>query len=209
MSGPRHLWSGDWQRDSAAVSRRLEQRGTRERGSPPVELPAGAPEPIDVAPWRARWGRLTALLRQPAVVRVAVPIALGVALLLAGGVAGLVALLGRSGSSRSSTTVARAPASTTLPGARPVMWLGMRITTVAPSGAVVQTVRSQSAGERAGLVAGDLIDAVNHRRVRQTSDITRALAGLHAGATVTIALRDGARDTTTTATLAAPPSAVR
>lgn len=65
------------------------------------------------------------------------------------------------------------------PGATPV------------SGAVVGAVVPGSAGERAGLLTGDVITEVNTRRIGGAEDLQRVLAELTAGSWVTLSfLRD-------------------
>ena len=56
MSGPKHLWSGDWQRESAAASDRLANQEP-----PPPSEPQQPPEAK--APARVR--RKRSLLRRP------------------------------------------------------------------------------------------------------------------------------------------------
>lgn len=211
MSGPRHLWAGDWQRESAAVSRELAGHRGRDRHATDAATPAAStPAPATPAArrLRLRWTwRPGAGLTRAGLVRVAVPIALGVALLLAGGAVGLDALVGSSGSTTS--TAATTPTRTEAPGARPIAWLGMRIETAPPSGVVVQSVGSGSAAAGIGLKPGDLIREVGHRRITETADIARAIRGLRRGARVDITVDDAGTSSTIRATLAAPPAPIR
>src|SRR2546423_14225339 len=58
MSAPRHLWSGEWRRESAAVAEELAQR--RGQSEPPAE-PATEPQPAYSRPSAAE--RAAAWLR--------------------------------------------------------------------------------------------------------------------------------------------------
>ena len=221
MSGPKHLWSGDWQHESATVSEELADRRAKPRDREP---------PISPAPRTLARRRAVPVLRRPGL-RHWLPIVLAAALLLAAGAYGLTALLGSSGSPASTTaggslvapaaTPGRSPgpsaatpsgpsvspaATTASPPSRPVSWLGMEIATLPPGAAVVETVRLGSEGELAGLEPGDVIVAINNRRITAAGDIGAAIQGLRAGDLVTLQISRGSTLFETEATLAAPPS---
>ncbi len=185
MTGPKHLWSGDWQQESAAASDRLADH-TVKPAEP--ELPASPP-----APTRARRGPAMPSPRQIRLVSIVV-----VALMLtAAGAFGLVALIGSSGSP---------PATTAGIARRPVSWLGMQIETVPPGAAVIETVKLGSPGELAGLGPGDVIVEINHRSINGTGDIGTAISGLHAGDQVELQISHGSALYRTQATLGGPPT---
>jgi S1-C subfamily serine protease len=200
MSGPKHLWSGDWEQESAAASKELAGRRVKPAEPEPTVAPA--------APRRRRRRRMPAL-RRPRVRRGAVAGFAGV-LVLAAVALGLTSLLGSSRTPASTTaggaplSVAPTTASTT---PRPINWLGMEIETVSPGAVVVETVRLGSAGDRAGVEPGDAIIEINNRRINETSDIASAIRGLHAGDVVNMQVANGSAVFGTQATLAAPPSA--
>lgn len=200
MSGPKHLWSGDWEQESAAASEDLAGR----RVEPPEPEPTVAP----ATPGRRRRRRI-AIARRPRVRRGAVAVIAGV-LVLAAAAFGLSSLLGSSGTP-ASTTAGGAPLSvvpaTASTSPRPVYWLGMEIETVSPGAAVVETVRLGSGGDRAGVEPGDAIIEINNRRINGTGDIASAIHGLHAGEVVSMQIANGSTVFGTQATLAAPPSA--
>jgi S1-C subfamily serine protease len=198
MSGPKHLWSGDWQQESAAASDKLADRQATPRAPEPAAPPVAKP--------RAR--RRVPVVRRPQLGR-AVPITIAALVLIAAGAFGLTALLG-SGGSRTSVFAGVPPArpavTTPTTFSRPVSWLGMEIQTLPPGAAVVQTVALGSPGERAGLQPGDVIVEVNHRSISGAGDIGAAIQGLHAGDQVELQFSHGSGIYRTETTLAAPPS---
>jgi hypothetical protein len=197
MSGPKHLWSGDWRNESDAASDELADRrrtaGDQEPPAPAAPAPRTAP-----ARTRPRWS----IPGRPKVPR---PLLIGsaAALLVAAGAYGLIALLGGSGSSATAGPVATVASGSS----RPVNWLGMEIETVPPGSAVIDTVRLGSPGDRAGLEPGDVILAIDNRPVTGAGDIAGAIRGLHSGDRVEIQISHGSALFQTEATLAAPPSA--
>jgi S1-C subfamily serine protease len=121
---------------------------------------------------------------------------------------GLSKLLGGSSHpANQNNTSARLPVPARVTGnPRPVMWLGMELITAAPGVPVVETVRPNSNGDRAGLVPGDAILLINNRAVGSTGSISDAIKGLHSGDKVTLEVNNGGAVFTLVATLAAPPS---
>jgi membrane-associated protease RseP (regulator of RpoE activity) len=101
MSGPKHLWSGDWERESEAAKRPDETR-------PPQTADSERPHP------ESQTGSGSGAHQPPSHRRsLAVPVALVLALAVITGVAfGLNALL-NGGGSRTTGTVASAPTATT------------------------------------------------------------------------------------------------
>jgi membrane-associated protease RseP (regulator of RpoE activity) len=192
MSGPKHLWSGDWENESgeASAQRVREPRAEPEPAAPP---PAGGQEPHprprrSVRPW-------------------VLPVAIGV-IVIAAAAYGLTQVFGSSQPSQQNTSAAisplPAPQVTTNP--RPIMWLGMEIVTTAPGVPVVETVRPNSNGDLAGLEPGDAILVINNHAVGSTGSIADAIKGLHSGDKVTMVVNNGGAVFQRVAILAAPPS---
>ncbi len=189
MSGPKHLWSGDWENESEDAT---TQRVRRPRPQPE---PA-APPPTPAAPRTRRAVRPWVL-----------PVAVG-ALVLVAAAFGLSKLLGSSHPSQESTISARNP----LPPPRvtgnthPIMWLGMELITGPQGAPLVETVRPFSNGDAAGLEPADTILLVNNHPVGSTGSIADAIKGLHSGDKVTLEVNNGGAILTLIATLAAPPT---
>jgi membrane-associated protease RseP (regulator of RpoE activity) len=208
MSGPRHLWSGDWERESARAAEGF--KGTADAPAA-EEAPAGPP---------AR--RVKGNLRL---------VAVGLAAFLLV-VAAALAINGLSGSSSVShpprqTPQAVVPAApgqtpqsgpTQTPQANPqfiptpagllktVNWLGMQIVTVPSYGTVIETAQPGSGGFQAGLNPGDVIVSINHRAIISVTQIASAIANLSRGDVVEVTVDRGSTEFQTAVTLAAPPT---
>jgi serine protease Do len=89
---------------------------------------------------------------------------------------------------------------------QPIMWLGMEIITSPQGIPLVETVRPNSNGDRAGIEPGDAIVLINNKAVGSTGSISDALKGLHSGDRVSLEVNNGGAILTLAATLAAPPS---
>jgi S1-C subfamily serine protease len=206
MSGPKHLWSGDWQRESEAASAEHAKRQRQPADLEPAE---------NAAPRPSQRRKRSGLGRAVAITAVTV-------LVVAGAAYGLSALLGSSGKETStSASVASTPRPTpTSPPvgspppaaapqpttARPVHWLGMEIQTLPPGAAIVETVALGSGGDRAGLEPGDVILEINNRPVTSATAIATAIQGLHAGERIPVQVSQGSNLEQTVVTLAAPPT---
>jgi S1-C subfamily serine protease len=215
MRGPKHLWSGDWQQESAQASSRLGDRATKPRDDQTPKATAEAPTP-----------------RRPRVTP-ALLVALVALVMIAAGALAVTTLdgsTGRTASTAADPTIpsARSPAPTS-PGtptapsvptptapsvasaprnyARAVTWLGMEIESVQPGAAVIVTLPVGSLGERAGLEPGDVILDLNHHAIHGAGDIARAIRGLQPGDQVPMQIGYGSSLAWTQITLAAPPSA--
>jgi S1-C subfamily serine protease len=205
MSGPKHLWSGDWQRESDEAS---AEHAKRQR------QPADPAPAHQAAPGPAEPRRRSGLGRAVAITAVTVLVVAGVAF-------GLSALLG---SSSKQTATAPSVASTPTPkpsptpqpavsppatpqptNTPPVHWLGMEIQTLSPGAAIVETVALGSNGDRAGLEPGDVILEIDNRPVTSAAAIATALHGLHAGQRVPVQISEGSDLEQAVVTLAAPP----
>ena len=190
MSGPKHLWSGDWQRDS---ERAADERGTL------APLPEPEPEPEPQQPAVA--GRQTGIPRRALIYSaiIAAAVALGAGIGLA------VALGGSShrpaAKAQRQYTVQTAPPTGGPSGGAPLQpapvttgptadWEGMQIVT-SPAGAVVSTVRLGSPADRAGFQPGDVFDSIGGRQINSVQDIRTATAAVRIGGGVRVELSRG------------------
>lgn len=190
MSGPKHLWSGDWENESE------EATTQRVREPRPVEPEPAAP-PAAPAPRRRRTVRPWVL-----------PVAIGV-LVIAAAAFGLSKVFGSSQHTGQNNASALKP----LPpphltgNTRPIKWLGMEIITAPQGVPIIETVTPNGNGDRAGLEPGDTLVLVNNRAVGSTGSISDAIKGLHSGDRVALEVSTGGAILTLYATLATPPSA--
>jgi membrane-associated protease RseP (regulator of RpoE activity) len=198
MSAPRHLWSGDWQSESASHAEDLAAR--RGRNEPPVE-PEAVVRPAHESPLRRaiamlreRLRRLWAVRPQPRRVRVALLVAF--ITLLVAGVAYALA-------SNSSTTKSPAPA--TASGAGPA-WLGVELTNAGVGGATVSSVVRGSPAAKAGIRPGDVITALDTQPIVAPAILIAALSGLQPGDPVDIQVQRGASQYTAHVVLGSPPA---
>jgi membrane-associated protease RseP (regulator of RpoE activity) len=231
MSAPRHLWSGDWELESAAAAEELGKHRSQTGEDAPIRVVdvEATPRPsltARAAAWlrdlhrgirvrRAsrRAGRRTVRVhrapRRAGRRRIRLGVLLAVALLVIAGAAfGVTSLLAGSGR----------PQSATVSGGHP--WLGIEMTnspfaalgiqTVAGAplagGAIVTSVVAGSPAAAAGLERGDVITAIDNRQVTAPSDVESAIAGLHVGDQVSIQYERGLVTYTTRATLSARPA---
>jgi membrane-associated protease RseP (regulator of RpoE activity) len=194
MSSPKHLWSGDWERESACAA--------ADRANLPVPAPA---EPAPVAPpspappsalaraiaavraLGARLGDLRLPARQR---RVALLVALAALVLVGGAVA-----LGSSGAGSGPAAV---NASTP--------WLGLQMESLPVNRVLVAGVTPGSPADRAGVGVGDLIVGVNGKAVSSPGDVDAALAGLRSGDRVKLQIGRGPLTFTLPATLTTRPA---
>jgi predicted metalloprotease with PDZ domain len=184
MSGPKHLWSGDWRNES------------QQPASDPLPVRDAEPE-AEQAPEAERARRFT---------RRQLAIALTTGIAAAAVTVTLVATLGGSTkkSPHKAATTAQPQGSggqglnqtqpaTSTPTARPVStgptadWMGMQIVT-SPSGVVVNTVKLGSAGDVAGFEPGDQILAVNGHVIGAVSELRTDTNNVSIGGPVTIAV---------------------
>jgi hypothetical protein len=188
MTGPNHLWSGDWERESAEAGESLGELA-------PFPEPSDAPLPAPLAPQRARAGPR----RRPRQRRFGLgwlAVACGLLVLVGVGFA-----LG--GVFSSSTTPQQVTQRQT---ARPVYWLGMEISNDPYGRVVIQTVALGSEADAARLDPGDIISSVNNRQIGSVSQLRSAVAHLPKGDQVEVQVGRGSAMYTTAVTLAAPPS---
>ena len=205
MSAPKHLWSGDWRRESETASAArgdsppLGMSQPVDQSPPPEPSPGPSPPPKRAFP-RPRVGRAA--------------IVIGVAVIALGGAAwGASALLGSSASPTAAphaapagVTTAPRTASSSLVSTRRVSWLGMEIVTQPPGVAVVQTVALRTPADQAGIEPGDAILAIDGRSVHGAEEISHVLAGLPSGSRVTLELAYGSSLSQVQLTLGKPPA---
>jgi PDZ domain len=212
MSAPRHLWSGDWELESAAAADELARRRPQiDEDPPPAEV--GPPRPSLAARtiawlrqvrrdlgrwWGLRHGSRRRRLRPAALVAVAL-------LLVAGAAYAVSSLAG--GSAKPAAVAAGHPWLGIETTSSPFAAVGIQTIAGGPfaSGAIVTNVVAGSPAAAAGLAPGDLITAINNHQVTAPAGIETALGGLHVGDQVTIQYEQGLNTYTTRATLAARP----
>jgi S1-C subfamily serine protease len=203
MIGPKHLWSGDWERESAENASDLAEQ-------PAPEAPLVANDEPETR-------------RRFSVKQLAVGI---VGLLVVAAVAvALVLSLGGSSSTKPAShprTHPSGPAGQGLPGSSggvtpansnpaPVIsgpsaeWLGMQIVT-SPAGAAIDTVRAGSAGDQAGFEPGDVITAIGDQQVNTVRQLGTAAAKFPLGRRVTVTISRGSSTLTEAVTLKVRPT---
>jgi len=204
MSGPKHLWSGDWEDESARAAAR---RGYEVLPEPePEPEPAAEPEladPVDRPPPVRYAGVILALVLVVAVVLAATlggqskkPHHTGTST-----VATTQTGTGPNGGAAIQTTPVISPP-VNLPTAN---WLGMQIVS-SSSGAVVSNVQISSPGDNAGFEPGDQIDAINGRGISSVSQIRNATATLPLGSDLSIQIERGSTQITLVLTMRKRPT---
>lgn len=231
MTGPRHLWSGDWQRESADAAQELARRQATAE-VPSATSPPSPPRPstpsaaaralayLRSLDARAAAARALAYLRtlhpraaaaralaQVRRLRPRGAVLLALVLLLSAGVGyAAVSSLVSDGGGGSSGTGKRSFASSPARNAAPA-WLGVQAIDFPPAnGVMVVDVVPGSPADAAGLQPGDVITQIGNRPVQSPTELESALAGMHAGQKVEIQYEQGPNSYTTHATLRAPPA---
>ena len=195
MTGPTHLWSGDWETES-------RQPAAEQPPAPPQE-PEAQP-----APTQGRFTRRQlAIALSTGVAAAAVAVTLVATLgggshkpaahrttsASASGRNGQPQGSGGGGLSTPSQSCQQNPSgcspTTTIPTATgpSADWLGMQIVT-SPSGVVVNTVRLGSPADQAGFEPGDQIMSVDTHVIGAVSELRTDTSGLKIGSPVTIAV---------------------
>jgi membrane-associated protease RseP (regulator of RpoE activity) len=208
MTGPKHLWSGNWEEEDSSAA--PDELPARRVASPPAPEPVAPPAEPKPQPKKTE---------EPARPRVRVPVwvALGVTIIVA---AVGAAILYGGGSAPKPRTAAATPttpapslAATTptttqppAPTGHPVEWLGMELVTVPPGGATVETLKLGSEGDRAGLSPGDVILEINGTQVSGADGIAKVISGKRAGDKVALQISHGSSLYTTVVTLGASPT---
>jgi hypothetical protein len=187
MSAPRHLWSGDWQLESAAIAEELARRRAQ-IGEPE----ATQPEPPAAPSGPSRLARAVAWLREARrrrrrQLRVALLVAL-LALVGAGAAWGVTSLLAGSGG-QGATAAGKAD-----------QQFGIAVAG-SPLGVVVTHVVPGSAAAASGLQPGDLLTQIDGQPIGTVDSVGAALSGLRGGSQITIQFTSGPASFTTTTTL--------
>lgn len=195
MSGPRHLWSGDWQSESSAHAEGLAAH--RPRFEEPAEPEPPTPTPTRPRPRRTPRRRLRIRrprLRRPSARRLRVASLTALAVLLTAGAAYAVAstLAGSSGANRGATAAGQHA------------WLGVEMAG-SPKGALVVRVIPGSPAQAAGIKPGDVITQIDTEPIAAPAIASAAVAGLQPGDQVDIQLQRGRSTYTAQVTLAGRP----
>ncbi len=199
MSAPKHLWSGDWERESEDAARERAQQRVSATTAPqpqadPLPDPRAAPRRAPQRPRPPRWAPLLSRVRRRFTaerVRLGL-LALTVVVFLAAGAYGLGRVVESGSSGR--------------PQSGQPAWLGVQLG-VLPSGAVVVVgVTSGGPAAVAGLRAGDVITQIESRPVAAPVDVSEAVGALRAGNIVEIQALRGSKAYTTRVKLGARPS---
>ncbi len=205
MTGPRHLWSGDWELESSAHADDLAaRRRPREEPDEP-ELPVALVASVaPVAPrrsWirrvRERLRATRARVRMPSRRRRRVAAVVAALTLVTAGAAYAVTSALSGGSEAPGANAAALSGS----GA----WLGIDVES-SPFGVMVVNVIPGSPAYRAGMETGDVITQINGRTIYATSDVTSAIAGEHPGDQVAIQYHGSGTSYSQHITLAARPA---
>jgi hypothetical protein len=202
MSSPRHLWSGEWERDSASLEAELAARERLTVEQPPELSHRPVPEePIRTRSWvsdllaalRSGAGALVAGIRRlnPRALLLAAIIAVIV-------VAGALAInaLVDGGSSKHSANEASLAAADRL--------FGVQLSTPPNRGVVIETVKPGGPAELAGLDPGDTLTAINNHAVSDANGVATAVRGLHIGGQAVLQVSRGSAIITTLLTLNGP-----
>lgn len=216
MTGPKHLWSGNWEQESPDPPRQAIP--------PRPERAEWAPSRAPVTPPRSRRGlRSRARLAAPLLTAAAVVAVVLVVLATTGGSPShkpasrasapsvTVPNLGQpSPITPTPSTPGRAGAGSTTPATavtgHTINWLGMQIATVQGTGAVVQTVQLGTPADAAGLDPGDVIQTVNGHPIAWAKQIAAALRGLSQGEPVSVSVERGSTQFTTAVPFQGPPT---
>jgi membrane-associated protease RseP (regulator of RpoE activity) len=228
MTQPKHLWSGDWARESEDAADTLADRRQHTRPVEPERVEAPRPVAAGAAPAPRRAAAEPASAAGPRVrpaaaerprstrvppVRRASPRRAGVAALLVLGLLAVTAVALASGvfsdPGSSSATSALSPGPSPAPAQfqQPRPWVGLT-TTSAPtgSGALVTQVVPGGPADQAGLQPGDVITAVNARPIASPSDIGGAIDSQMVGSEVLFQVDRGGQLQTIGVTLEPRPA---
>ena len=219
MTGPKHLWSGDWARES--------DEAAAESVPPPRDVPAPSPTPPRTEPVRApdQSRPVAAEPRRPAPAPASPPKAaperpwraarragtgalLVLALIAVAGVAIASGVFDRSATATATATSALPPTPTPTPAFAPARpWIGLTATSSSTqTGALVTQVASGGPADQAGLQPGDVILAVNAQPISGPADIGAVIDGLPAGSEVLLQINRGGALSTVGVTLAPKPA---
>jgi membrane-associated protease RseP (regulator of RpoE activity) len=192
MSGPRHLWSGDWEQDSAARAADLAaQRGRAPAETEPEPEPAAVPK----AQRPTLKQRLTAFRRRHGR-RLRLALIVGVLALL--GVGAVIAVADTiSGGSNNHQPAAKSPGHA---------YLGVEMISDPSGGVVVSRVIPGSPAQAAGIRPGDEITQIDTQPIAVPAIAHATIDGLRPGDRVEIQMQRGQTTFTVHVTLAKQPT---
>jgi len=192
MTGPKHLWSGDWESESAQPA-----------DAPAPRLvfdPEPQPEPEPRAAARRRWSR-----RQLVIALVSGVAAAAITVGLVTGLSGS----NNGNKPKAHNKIAAAPgtrsplptggAAPTTGAATPVAsgptanWMGMQMVT-SQGGVVISTVRPGGAGDQAGFEPGDQIEQIDGHQIDNMDQVRDATATAALGKPMSIEVLRGSVD---------------
>ena len=191
MTTPRHLWSGDWARESESAADEMERRRAGFMpGEPPVEEPPQEPQREPRPPLLRRVAMAVLVFLRSlraatargfaaAVARLRTISARQVGLVALATVAGAAVALGAAtlvGGSRSGSKTSDAKV---MPGHA---WLGLQtVAQMGTSGATVLVVDTGGPAQRAGLQPGDVITQVDGQPITTPGVLDAAIAAKQPG----------------------------
>jgi S1-C subfamily serine protease len=202
MTSPRHLWSGEWERDSASLEAELAARERLEVEESEAALGAvhAPPEDSEYTPFASRLAAaigsaFAALFRGLRRVNPrAIALAVIVAAVVVAGAFAINALVG--GSSKHGGAEASLSAADAL--------FGVQLSTPPNRGVVIETVRPGGPAELAGLDPGDTLTAIDNRPVSDANSVATAVKDLHVGNEAVLQVGRGSAIITTLLTLTHP-----
>ena len=191
MTTPRHLWSGDWMRESESAAEEMERR--REGfhpGEPPVQEPPREPEREPREPWLTRAAMAVLAFLRALGAAIARAFASAVARLrtISPRQVGLVALATVAGAGVALGAAALAGGSGSPSGASETHltaghpWLGLQtVAQMGNSGATVLVVDAGGPAQRAGVQPGDVITQVDGQPITSPAVLDSAIAAKQPG----------------------------
>lgn len=203
MSGPKHLWSGDWEDESARAAAL----------HPPALPEPPEPEPLEPEPELTDAENRTPTIRYAGVI---LALVLVVAVVLAATLGGGSKKPHHTGTSTVGTTQTGTGPNGGAPiQSNPVIsppsilptanWLGMQIVS-SSSGVVVSNVQISSPGDNAGFEPGDQVDGINGKEISSVSQIRTVTADLPLGSDLSIQIERGSTQLTLVLTMRKRPT---
>ena len=187
MSGPKHLWSGDWERESGQSAQDSAGDRLSAFAVPAATAGLGSGGPPGADARRGRMPRRTRVLVALSSITALAGAAVVVVLVLAGPGTRVPAprrAVAHVSTSHGATSTPAAPPTPTTPAsvlAGPTInWLGMQIVT-GPTGAVVNTVKLGSPADAAGFEPGDQIEQIDGYAISSVRAIRRVAARIPLG----------------------------
>ena len=224
MTAPRHLWSGDWRRESTEAAEELARRqALSDRSARPARPKPASPQqpdstasppeprPKPASPPKPKPTPPPARPTEPPrrTRRHSEPAKAALARLrgLRAPAAVLTTLAVLFGAGVGYAAVSALTNGSSTAGNPAVAWLGVQMSNLSPAtGVMLASVVPGGPADRAGLEAGDVITLVENRQVHAPSDVVSALAGMHPGQQIELEYDRGPILHTTLVTLRARPA---